>query len=37
MHKVVGSLKRTDEQVYIDTSDMTIDEVVDEIRKVIKR
>ncbi len=37
MHKVVGSLKRTDEQVYIDTSNMTIDEVVEKIRKVIKR
>ena len=37
MHKVVGSLKRIPEQVYIDTSNMTIDEVVDEIRKVIKR
>ena len=37
MHKEVGSLTRTDDQVYIDTSDMTIDEVVDEIRKVIKR
>nr|MBP3259365.1 (d)CMP kinase [Bacilli bacterium] len=37
IHKVVGFLKRTDEQVYIDTSNMAIDEVVDEIRKVIKR
>ena len=37
MHKVVGSLKRIPEQIYIDTSNMTIDEVVDEIRKVIKR
>ena len=37
MHKEVGSLIRTEDQVYIDTSDMTIDEVVDEIRKVIKR
>ena len=37
MHKEVGSLMRTSEQIYIDTSDMAIDEVVDEIRKVIKR
>ena len=37
MHKEVGSLKRIPEQIYIDTSDMTIDEVVDKIRKVIKR
>jgi len=37
MHKEVGSLKRIPEQIYIDTSNMTIDEVVEEIRKVIKR
>ena len=37
MHKEVGSLMRTDEQTYIDTSNMTIDEVVEEIRKVIGR
>ena len=37
MHKEVGSLMRTNEQTYIDTSNMTIDEVVEEIRKVIGR
>ena len=37
MHKEVGSLMRTPEQIYIDSSNMTIDEVVDEIRKVIGR
>lgn len=37
MHKEVGSLKRIPEQIYIDTSNMTIDEVVDKVRKVIKR
>ena len=37
MHKEVGSLMRTPEQIYIDTSNMTIDEVVEKIRKVIKR
>ena len=37
MHKEVGSLKRIPEQIYIDTSNMTIDEVVEKIRKVIKR
>ena len=37
MHKEVGSLMRTDDQIYIDSSNMTIDEVVDEIRKVIGR
>ena len=29
MHKEVGSLMRTDDQIYIDSTDMTIDEVVD--------
>ncbi|MBR1376315.1 MAG: (d)CMP kinase [Bacilli bacterium] len=37
MHKEVGALKRTDNQIYIDTSNLTIDEVVDSIRKVIGR
>ena len=37
MNKEVGALKRTDEQIYIDSSNMTIDEVVDSIRKVIGR
>ena len=37
MHKEVGSLTRTPEQIYIDSSNMTIDEVVNEIRKVIGR
>ena len=35
MHKEVGSLMRTDEQIYIDTTNMTIDEVVDKISKII--
>ena len=29
MHKEVGSLMRTDDQIYIDSTNMTIDEVVD--------
>ena len=29
MHKEVGSLTRTDEQIYIDSTNMTIEEVVD--------
>lgn len=37
MHKPVGSLKRTDEQIYIDSTNMTIDEVVSEIIKNIKK
>ena len=28
MHKEVGALKRTDDQIYIDSTHMTIDEVV---------
>ena len=35
MHKEVGSLTRTDEQIYIDTTNMTIEEVVDKISKII--
>ena len=36
MHKEVGALKRTDEQVYIDSTNMTIDEVVDKFIEVIE-
>ena len=36
MHKEVGSLTRTDEQVYIDTTNLTIDEEVEIIEKLIK-
>ena len=36
MHKEEGSLIRTDEQIYIDSTKLTIDEVVDEILKHIK-
>ena len=36
MHKPVGSLMRTDEQVYIDSTNMTIDEVVKTITNYIK-
>ena len=37
MHKPVGALMRTDDQVYIDSTDLTIDEVVSKIREVISR
>jgi len=37
MHKPVGSLKRTEDQIYIDSTNMTIDEVVEEIIKNIKK
>ena len=36
MHKEVGSLTRTDEQVYIDSTNMTIDEVIEEMAKIIE-
>ena len=35
-HKEVGSLMRTDEQYYIDSTDLTIDEVVEKFIKVIE-
>ena len=35
-HKEVGSLMRTDEQYYIDSTDLTIDEVVEEFIKIIE-
>ena len=37
MHKEVGSLMRTDDQVYIDSSNLTIDEVVNKMLEVIKK
>ena len=36
MHKEVGSLMRTDEQIYIDSTDMTIDEVANKVINIIK-
>lgn len=36
MYKPVGALKRTNEQIYIDTTHLTINEVVEEILKHIK-
>lgn len=36
MNKEVGALKRTDEQIYIDTTNLTIDEVVEKILENIK-
>lgn len=35
MNKEVGSLVRTDEQIYIDSSNLTIDEVVEKMIKII--
>lgn len=36
MHKPVGALKRTNDQIYIDSTNMTIDEVVEKIISYIK-
>ena len=36
MHKEVGSLVRTDEQIYIDSTNMTIEEVANKMIEVIK-
>ena len=36
MHKEVGSLMRTDDQIYIDSTNMTIDEVVDKMVNIIE-
>ena len=34
MHRPVGSLRRTDEQVYIDSTNMTIEEVINKILEI---
>lgn len=36
MHKEYGALMRTDDQIYIDSSDMTINEVVNKIISIIE-
>ena len=36
MHRPVGALTRTNEQIYIDSSNMTIDEVINKMLGVIK-
>lgn len=35
MHKEIGALKKTDEQFYIDSTDLTIEEVLDTVIKYI--
>lgn len=37
MHKPVGALKRTEDQIYIDSTNMTIDEVVEKMINIIKK
>ena len=36
MHKEVGSLMPTDDPIYIDSTNMTIDEVADKVIKIVK-
>lgn len=36
MHKEVGSLTRTEDSIYIDSTNMSIDEVVDKIKNIIE-
>ena len=36
MHKEVGSLTRTEDSIYIDSTNMTIDEVVEKIKNIIE-
>ncbi len=36
MHKEVGALKKTDDQIYIDTSKLTIEEEVNIIKKIVE-
>ena len=36
MYKEVGSLVRTDDQIYIDTTNLTVEEEIEIIRKVIE-
>ena len=36
MHKEVGSLMRTDDQIYIDTTNLTVEEEVAIIEKIVK-
>lgn len=36
MHKEVGSLTRTEDAIYIDSTDLTIDEVVEKMRNIIE-
>ena len=36
MHKEVGSLTRTPDQIYIDTTDLTVEDEVEIIENIIK-
>ena len=36
MHKPVGALKRTDDQIYIDTTDLTVDEEIEIVERYVR-
>ena len=36
MNREVGALKKSDDAIYIDSSNMSIDEVTEKIKKIIK-
>ena len=36
MHKEVGSLTRTEDAIYIDSTNLTIDEVVEKMKNIIE-
>lgn len=36
MHKKIGALKRTEEQIYIDTTNLTVDEEVEIIKNIVE-
>lgn len=36
MHKEIGSLTRTEDSIYVDSTNMTIDEVVEKIKSIIE-
>lgn len=36
MHKKIGALKKADDAIIVDSTDLTIDEVVEKIKKIIK-
>ena len=36
MNKSIGALKRTDDQIYIDTTNLTVDEEFEIVRKIVE-
>ena len=37
MHKEIGSLKKAEDAIYVDCSNMTIEEMTDEVLKIINQ